>query len=218
MRFLAFLLPSSSCTHCPLATVNCWPDADSGTITVNLEYELKNPSLSLHNVTISIPLPSGSEPVISDPPAHGTYNINPHTGTLDWVIEEVSEAAGTGSGSLEFEVEGEDADLLFPVGVEFVSQKGMCGVEVRFLPSFMPFLYKAHFSPYDRSSVWPTQQETPPSSTPSTRSSPSTDTRLSKLYILGGRKRDTRRQRRRRKRRTLRAMRLWGRRREEVAC
>ncbi len=115
--------------------VNCWPDADSGTVTVNLEYELKNPSLSLHNVVVSIPLPSGAEPVISDPPAHGDYSINPHTGRLEWVIEEVSEAAGTSSGSLEFEVQGDDADELFPVGIEFVSQKGMCGVEVRSLCS-----------------------------------------------------------------------------------
>ncbi|GAA5916919.1 hypothetical protein JCM6882_000605 [Rhodosporidiobolus microsporus] len=112
-------------------TINCWPSADAGTLTVNLEYELTNPSLSLHNVVISIPLPAGAEPVISDPPAHGSYAINPHTGMLEWTIEEVSEAAGTDSGSLEFEAEGEDADALFPVGVDFVSQTGMCGVQVQ---------------------------------------------------------------------------------------
>ncbi|BGP19995.1 coatomer subunit delta [Rhodosporidiobolus nylandii] len=111
-------------------TINCWPSADSGTLTVNLEYELENPALSLHNVVISIPLPPGAEPVISDPPAHGSYAINPHTGRLEWTIEEVSEAAGTRSGSLEFEAEGDDADALFPVAIDFVSQNGMCGVEV----------------------------------------------------------------------------------------
>ncbi|GAA5985672.1 hypothetical protein JCM11641_001469 [Rhodosporidiobolus odoratus] len=111
-------------------SINCWPSADSGTLTVNLEYELENTSLSLHNVVISIPLPAGAEPVISDPPAHGSYAINPHSGRLEWTIEEVSEAAGTSSGSLEFEAEGEDADALFPVGIDFVSQRGMCGVEV----------------------------------------------------------------------------------------
>ncbi|GAA5862770.1 hypothetical protein JCM3774_001916 [Rhodotorula dairenensis] len=111
-------------------SINCWPSADAGSITVNLEYELENPALSLHNVVISIPLPPGAEPSISEPPAHGTYAINPHTGRLDWTIDEVSEAAGTTSGSLEFECEGDDADALFPVAVDFVSQRGMCGVEV----------------------------------------------------------------------------------------
>lgn len=116
------------------STVNCWPSADAGTVTVNLEYELENTALSLHNVVISIPLPPGAEPAISEPPAHGTYSINPHTGHLDWAIDEVSEAAGTGSGSLEFECEGDDTDALFPVSVNFVSQRGMCGVEVSLGP------------------------------------------------------------------------------------
>ncbi|GAA5874827.1 hypothetical protein JCM8547_005252 [Rhodosporidiobolus lusitaniae] len=111
-------------------TINCWPSADSGTITVNLEYELENAALSLHNVLISIPLPPGAEPVISEPPTHGSYTVSPHSGRLEWSIDEVSEAAGTTSGSLEFEVEGDDTDALFPVAVDFVSQKGMCGVEV----------------------------------------------------------------------------------------
>ncbi|GAA5881641.1 hypothetical protein JCM16303_005524 [Sporobolomyces ruberrimus] len=111
-------------------SINCWPSADSGNLTVNLEYELENPSLSLHNVTISIPLPPGSEPSITDAPAHGEYTLNPMTGRLEWTIEEVSEAAGTTSGSMEFECQGDDADVCFPVGVDFVSQKGICGVDI----------------------------------------------------------------------------------------
>lgn len=47
------------------------------------------------------------------------------------MLDEVSEAAGTTSGSMEFEVEGDDTDAFFPVVVDFVSQKGLCGVEVR---------------------------------------------------------------------------------------
>ncbi|GAA6039975.1 hypothetical protein JCM8097_002647 [Rhodosporidiobolus ruineniae] len=111
-------------------SINCWPSADAGTLTVNLEYELEKP-ISLHNVVISIPLPPGAEPTISDPPAHGSYAINPHSGHLEWTIDEVSEDAGTQSGSLEFEVEGaEDADAVFPVEIGFVSQKSVCGLEV----------------------------------------------------------------------------------------
>lgn len=58
------------------------------------------------------------------------------TGRLEWTIEEVSEAAGTTSGSMEFECQGDDADVCFPVGVDFVSQKGICGVDVS-LPLFV---------------------------------------------------------------------------------
>jgi len=47
----------------------------------------------------------------------------------------VSEAAGTASGSLEFEAQGDDADACFPVKIDFVSQKSMCGVEVHLLLS-----------------------------------------------------------------------------------
>ncbi|GAA6002692.1 coatomer subunit delta [Rhodotorula paludigena] len=111
-------------------SINCWPSADSGTLTVNLEYELQDPSLSLHNVVISIPLPPGAEPSISEAPAHGSYAINPHSGRLEWTLDEVSEAAGTASGNLEFEAQGDDADACFPVSIDFVSQRGICGVEV----------------------------------------------------------------------------------------
>ncbi|GAA5924866.1 hypothetical protein JCM1841_006955 [Sporobolomyces salmonicolor] len=113
-------------------SINCWPSADSGTLTINLEYELENPSLSLHNVVISIPLPPGAESSvnITEAPAHGSYAINPSTGRLEWTIDEVSQAAGTSSGTMEVECEGDDADACFPVGVDFVSQKGLCGVEV----------------------------------------------------------------------------------------
>ncbi|GAA5930908.1 coatomer subunit delta [Sporobolomyces koalae] len=111
-------------------SINCWPSADSGNLTVNLEYELENPSLSLHNVVISIPLPAGAEPSITDPPAHGEYTLNPMTSRLEWTIDEVSEAAGTSSGSMEFECAGDDADACFPVSIDFVSQRGICGVDV----------------------------------------------------------------------------------------
>ncbi|GAA6059928.1 hypothetical protein JCM10212_003068 [Sporobolomyces blumeae] len=55
---------------------------------------------------------------------------NPTNGRLEWTVDEVSEAAGTASGSMEFECEGDDADACFPVGVDFVSQKGICGVDI----------------------------------------------------------------------------------------
>ncbi|KDE04196.1 hypothetical protein MVLG_05357 [Microbotryum lychnidis-dioicae p1A1 Lamole] len=111
-------------------SINCWPSSDNGICTVNLEYELENTSISLHNVLVSIALPPGSQPALSEAPSNGSYSLNPETSRLDWVIDEVSVAAGTTSGSLEFEVDGDDVDAFFPVVVDFVSQKGLSGVEI----------------------------------------------------------------------------------------
>ncbi|SCV73001.1 BQ2448_6926 [Microbotryum intermedium] len=111
-------------------SINCWPSSDNGVCTVNLEYELENTSISLHNVLISIALPPGSQPSLSEAPSNGSYSLNPETSRLDWVLDEVSVAAGTTNGSLEFEVDGDDIDAFFPVVVDFVSQKGLSGVEI----------------------------------------------------------------------------------------
>ena len=38
--------------------VNCWPTpSNDGTCEVNIEYELENEGVTLHDVVISIPLP-----------------------------------------------------------------------------------------------------------------------------------------------------------------
>lgn len=38
--------------------VNCWPSpSNDGTCEVNIEYELENENVTLHDVLISIPLP-----------------------------------------------------------------------------------------------------------------------------------------------------------------
>jgi hypothetical protein len=38
--------------------VNCWPSpSNDGTCEVNMEYELENEGVTLHDVVISIPLP-----------------------------------------------------------------------------------------------------------------------------------------------------------------
>lgn len=44
-------------TH-PPSQVNCWPSpSNDGTCEVNIEYELENENVTLHDVVISIPLP-----------------------------------------------------------------------------------------------------------------------------------------------------------------
>jgi hypothetical protein len=47
----------------PQGTVSCWPTpSNDGTCLVNIEYELENDSLILHDVVVSIPLPYVSLP------------------------------------------------------------------------------------------------------------------------------------------------------------
>lgn len=93
---------------------------------------MTNTSLSLASLFISIPLPPNTSPTLSEPPSVGNYSINSENGNLEWSIDEVSEESGVTTGTLEFEVNGDDVEGFFPVGVEFVSENTMCGVEVRF--------------------------------------------------------------------------------------
>ncbi|KAH8918372.1 hypothetical protein BT69DRAFT_1353967 [Atractiella rhizophila] len=121
-------------TWVPLS-INCWPTvSNSGTTEVSIEYELENTSLSLHNVTISIPLPPGSYPTVSESSSetcNGTWSVNADAHSLDWIVPIIStEGEGTNSGSLEFTCPGDDVAYFFPVAVDFVSQQGICGVEI----------------------------------------------------------------------------------------
>jgi hypothetical protein len=132
---------------CGCSVVNCWPsyDAASSTSTINLEYELESPSLSLHSLTITLPFPTSaaSNLSVSEPPTCGDYSINAQ-GEFEWRIEEISAELGNENGSLEFEVsgvgeEGEDGEVFFPVGVEFVAQRGVGGVDVNSFHSCLHF-------------------------------------------------------------------------------
>src|ERR1700722_7689693 len=126
--------------------VNCWPTpGNNGTCEVNIEYELENEHLALHDVVISIPLPSvhppslhsillisffptsmGSYPTVS---SHvGDWALNPSSHTLDWYVPRITPEDR--SASLEFSVGGEDASVFFPVKVSFVGQGSVAGVKV----------------------------------------------------------------------------------------
>ncbi|EIN14331.1 hypothetical protein PUNSTDRAFT_49151 [Punctularia strigosozonata HHB-11173 SS5] len=108
-------------------SINCWPTpSNDGTCDVNIEYELENDVLSLHDVLISIPLPAGSYPTVSS--HSGTWTLNASTHSLDWSIPLVT--ADERSGSLEFSVGGDDVDAFFPVKVAFVAEGSMAGVQV----------------------------------------------------------------------------------------
>lgn len=110
-----------------LHAVNCWPSpSNDGTCDVNIEYELEHDHITLYDVTITIPLPTGSYPTVSD--ASSNWSLNPSTHTLEWSIPRIS--ADELSGTLEFSVGGDDVGAFFPVKVAFVAQGSLAGIGV----------------------------------------------------------------------------------------
>lgn len=93
---------------------------------MNLEYELENADLRLYDVVISVPLPSGSYPTVTS--ASEKWTVNPSTHSLDWSIPEISSSSGT--GSLEFNVGGDDPETFFPVKAAFAGSGSIAKVEV----------------------------------------------------------------------------------------
>jgi coatomer subunit delta len=116
-------------SNVPLS-INCWPSANNnGICDVSIEYELENDSLTLYDVVISIPLPDGSYPTVS---SHtGDWSLNPSSHSISWTIPIISSSdEETKSGSLVFNVGGDDAGAFFPVDVSFVAQGSLAGVHV----------------------------------------------------------------------------------------
>ncbi|KAI8644358.1 hypothetical protein BD408DRAFT_413304 [Parasitella parasitica] len=113
-------------TAVPL-TITCWPSpAGDGTCDVNVEYELENDELELHDVVISIPLPA--EPTADVSQADGSYFVDRARRVLEWQLPVIS--SSNKSGLLECNIPGDDANSFFPVAVSFTSGKLICGVDV----------------------------------------------------------------------------------------
>ncbi|KAG2174386.1 hypothetical protein INT43_004409 [Umbelopsis isabellina] len=113
-------------TSIPLS-INCWPSpAGDGTCDVNVEYELEADHMELKDVIVSIPLPSSSQPTVSQ--VDGEYSYDPQRHTLDWQIPIID--SSNKSGALEFNVAGDDVDAFFPTQVSFFSEKLFCNVDI----------------------------------------------------------------------------------------
>ncbi|KAI0094166.1 hypothetical protein BDY19DRAFT_1061213 [Irpex rosettiformis] len=113
-------------SYVPLS-INCWPTpGNDGTCDVNIEYELENEGVVLHDVVISIPLPSGSYPTVSS--HSGEWALNGSSHAIDWIVGRVD--ADESSGTLEFSIGGDDIGAFFPVHVSFVAQGSIAGVRV----------------------------------------------------------------------------------------
>jgi hypothetical protein len=91
---------------------------------VNVDYELENSDIELHDVVFSIPLPGGEAPSVT---SHtGEWTVDDETGTLQWSVGTVSAAEST--GALEFTVNSSDVDALYPVQASFVAATSLAGV------------------------------------------------------------------------------------------
>ncbi|KAG8901394.1 hypothetical protein FRB99_005330 [Tulasnella sp. 403] len=109
------------------ALVNCWPTpTGDGTTEVNIEYELESDKLTLHDLTITIPLPDGFPTVGTHT---GSYHIDSTSNALVWTVPLVSPSQAK-SGSMEFTIEGEDTSAFFPVKVDFAAEGSLVGVGV----------------------------------------------------------------------------------------
>jgi hypothetical protein len=110
---------------CPL-TINCWPEEDgSGSIIVNIEYELKR-DMTLHNVTIMVPLGTSDTPSIQS--IDGQYKVDAQRGVFSWYHDVIDRK--NPSGSVEFSIDGSDVGVFFPVQVMFASQSLFCPIDV----------------------------------------------------------------------------------------
>ena len=109
-------------------TVWASPTGDGG-CEVNVEFELENDVLTLHNVVVAIPLPVGVAPEISQLEV-GTQHVDASTSRLLWNIGDIS--AAQPNGNLEFAVAsgGDDVNVFFPVSVDFVSSTLLAGLGI----------------------------------------------------------------------------------------
>ncbi|XP_013388796.2 coatomer subunit delta-like [Lingula anatina] len=110
---------------CMPLSINCWPSETSSGCDVNIEYTLEQEDMELNDVVITIPLPHGQSPVVSD--CDGEYNFDRAKTQLEWSIPVID--SGNKTGSMEFSIGGHPDDF-FPVHVSFVSKKSFCDIEL----------------------------------------------------------------------------------------
>eukprot|EP01117_Protostelium_nocturnum_P012656 TRINITY_DN465_c0_g1_i1.p1 TRINITY_DN465_c0_g1~~TRINITY_DN465_c0_g1_i1.p1 ORF type:complete len:504 (+),score=226.97 TRINITY_DN465_c0_g1_i1:123-1634(+) len=93
--------------------ISVWPTG-SGKITVPVEYE-KKCNFDLHDVIISIPIPSS--PIVGD--STGSCEYDARKGILHWKIPLIDDS--NPNGSIEFTVQGNSSTSFVPVSVSFKS-------------------------------------------------------------------------------------------------
>lgn len=125
---LKWRLQTSDESFVPL-TINCWPESvGAGQMNVNVEFQLENESITLHDVVISIPCSSASDSRPEIVSADGTPSFDGRTGTLQWRVDMID--ASNTSGMLEFNFPSRDDSAFFPIEVSFTSPNTLSDITV----------------------------------------------------------------------------------------
>ncbi|XP_065162583.1 LOW QUALITY PROTEIN: coatomer subunit delta [Atheta coriaria] len=123
---LKWRLQSTDEAHIPLL-INCWPsEAGDGSCDVNIEYELAHTNLELSDVTISIPLPIGCNPVVAE--CEGNYNHIARQNQLVWSLPIVD--ASNKTGAIEFSAAKAIPNDFFPITVSFTSKNSYTDIKI----------------------------------------------------------------------------------------
>ncbi|KAI8928048.1 hypothetical protein BC831DRAFT_450206 [Entophlyctis helioformis] len=108
-------------------TINCWPSpTGNGACDVNIEYELQNTRLELHDVVISIPYPGNNPPTVGD--VEGHYQIDRQRRVVVWSLPLID--TSNSSGVLEFQVASEDVSAFYPIQVAFRSTQLLNPIQI----------------------------------------------------------------------------------------
>jgi len=106
--------------------ISCWPSpSGDGQTQVTLEYELMA-KMDLQNVTIIIPVPGASPPVVSK--VEGHYDWEGRARNLVWRLPIIDNS--NKQGSLEFSVPNADPKGFSPLRVTFSATHTFCNMEV----------------------------------------------------------------------------------------
>lgn len=107
--------------------INCWPEEESrNRMIVSMEYTMENPSLTLHDVEIRIPL--GTSEPLSVATIDGTYKHLSSSSEVIWHVPLID--SSNGSGSFEFTITQKQSDAFFPISVSFTSSQLLGNLEV----------------------------------------------------------------------------------------
>jgi DNA-binding transcriptional MerR regulator len=106
-------------------SINVWPSTSGKETTVPIQFE-KHCEFDLHDITITIPVPGSSGPIINE--IIGSSEYDAKKGLLHWKIPLIDKSSP--SGNMEFMVPAASATSFFPVHVNFKSEVTFCAIEV----------------------------------------------------------------------------------------
>ncbi|KAJ3347925.1 hypothetical protein HDU83_001687 [Entophlyctis luteolus] len=127
LPLLKWRMTTSDDSLMPLS-INCWPSpSGSGSCDVTIEYDMQLDRLELRDVTISVPYPGSTDPIIQSADGQ-SYKIQRQSRTIDWQLPLID--SSNRNGVLEFTVSDENVNAFFPIKVSFACATAYCNVRV----------------------------------------------------------------------------------------